>query len=61
MRTIFINNMFVNIKIWEINNSEMLEQIWKRQAPNNDEDPLKNPENLEYGTNIFQKHEMEVR
>ena len=30
---------FINIKISEIQNSKMLDQVWTRRAPINDEDP----------------------
>ena len=34
---------------------DLLEQIWKRRAPGNDEDPCEIFENLEYGGNMYQK------
>ena len=35
------NILFMNMKMLEIEKNKFLEQIWKRQAPQNDEDPLK--------------------
>ena len=35
------NNILANFRIWEIQNVDMFYQIWKRQSPNNDEDPSK--------------------
>ena len=36
----FKNVIFRNLKMLEIKNSEHLEQIWKRRAPTNQEDPF---------------------
>ena len=33
--------VFVNLENWETHISEMLEQIWKRRGPQNDEDLFK--------------------
>ena len=42
---------FLKIDIFKV-----LEHIWKRRAPNNDEDPRnKNLQNLGYEINIYQK------
>ena len=38
---IFEHIIFANLTNWEIGNFEFLDQIWKRRAPNNDEDPSK--------------------
>ena len=41
--------------------SEMLEQVWKRWGPTNDEDPSKQiSKTLNMGSISFKKHEMEI-
>ena len=53
---IFKNLIFANHKFVEIKSSEILEQIWKRRGPGNDEYPFEMClGNLEYGMNIFLK------
>ena len=55
--------LFINIIIWEIKNSESLEQIWKRWGPDNDEDPFQQIlEILDMGPIPVsaRKHEMEM-
>ncbi len=39
METFLKHITFKSLGILEINNSDMLEQIWKRRGPQNDEDP----------------------
>ena len=41
METFLANNIFVNIILWAITKFEMLDQIWKKRAPTNDEDASK--------------------
>ena len=36
----FLNVIFINHKIFEIHMFEFVDQIWKRWAPTNDEDPF---------------------
>ena len=38
---LFQPNIFINIKMLDICNFELLDQVWKRRAPTNDEDPSK--------------------
>ena len=58
---IFKNNIFVNLNVGEIINSEMLETIWKRGAPENDDDPSKQIlEILNMGPISSRKHDMEI-
>ena len=40
MGTFFKHIIFVSLKMWEINNSEFLEQIWNRCGLEHDEDPF---------------------
>ena len=69
----FSKKYFINIEILEIQNFRMLDQIWKRRAPENDEDPRKQiweilnmrsisikkhkMETWYYGLNMFRRHE----
>ena len=34
-------NIFANLKFGKIKTPEILDQVWKRRAPKNDEDPFK--------------------
>ena len=47
---------FQNYKFRNSNN----ENLRKRQAPNNDEDPSKQLVNIGYDIDIYQKHEMDI-
>ena len=40
MGTFSKNIIFISLMIWEIGNFEMLDKIWKRQAPKHDDHPL---------------------
>ena len=52
----FEKDIFISLKLMVIQNVEMLDHIWKRRAPNIDEDPFnKKSRNHGYGINNYQK------
>ena len=55
METCMQHIIFAIIIFGKIKNCEMLEHIWKRRAPKNDEDPSEILRNLLCGINSFQK------
>ena len=55
----FENDMFINLRFGKLKILIIMDKLWKRRAPGNDEDPSnKNIGNLAYEINIYQKHEM---
>ena len=56
----FLTYYFNKSQKVNIRNFEMLDQIWKRRAPINDETPCKNLGNHGDEINIYQKHEIQT-
>ena len=57
----FKHIIFINLKLWKINLFEIVDPIWKRRAPQNDEDPFKIISNILNMAPISTwKHEMKI-